>query len=53
MFRRIIGGTLVAAFIAAVVYEILDREKPELIEKFKGCFEPPEDPGEAEEVPAE
>jgi len=38
MIGRVIGGVLLGALAVAVVYEILDRENPELIEKVKSWF---------------
>lgn len=53
MLKRILGGLFLGAFVGAVVYEILDREKPEMVEKVKGWFVPEEDLLEPEEVLAE
>ena len=53
MFGRIAGVALLGAVVAAVVYEILDREKPELAEKIKGWFTKEDDFFEPEEAPAE
>ena len=53
MIGRVLGGVLIGALAAAVVYEIVERENPELIERVKGWFEPEEDFMEPEEVPAD
>ncbi len=38
MFGRIIGGVLLGVLAAAVAYEIIDRENPELADRIKGWF---------------
>ena len=53
MIGRIIGGVLLAALGAAVIYEIIERENPELIEKVKGWLGTEEDFVEPEEAPAD
>ncbi len=53
MIGRIIGGVLLGAFIGTLVYEIVERENPELIQKIKDWFEKEDDFGEPEEAPAE
>ena len=53
MFGRLVGGALLGALVAAVVYEIIDRENPELAEKIKGWFSKGDDFFEPEEAPAE
>ena len=50
---KIIGGILLGVFVAAVTYEIIDRENPELIDKVKGWFSSGDDFIEPEEAPAE
>ena len=49
----IIGGVLAGVFATTVIYEIIDRENPELIQKVKGWFGTEDDFEEAKEVPAE
>ena len=53
MIGRIIGGVLLAALGAAVIYEIIERENPEFIEKVKGWLGTEEDFVESEEAPAD
>jgi len=53
MFGRIIGGVLLGVLAAAVAYEIIDRENPELAERIKGWFSLEDDFIEPEEAPAE
>jgi hypothetical protein len=53
MIGRIVGGVLLGALAATVIYEILQRENPELIEKLRGWLGPEEDLMEPEETPAE
>jgi len=53
MIGRIIGGVLLGAIIGALVYEIIERENPELIQKAKDWFSKEDDFIEPEEVPAE
>ena len=55
MWGRILGGVLLGTVVAAVVYEIIDRENPELAERIKGWLAPEEElfEPEPEEVPAE
>ena len=38
MIRRIIGGVVLGAIASAVIYEILERSNPELLEKVKDWF---------------
>ena len=52
MIGRIIGGVVLAALGAALIYEIVDRANPELIEKVRGWLGTEEDSIESEEVPA-
>ena len=52
MIGRIFGGVLLGALAAAVIYEVVERENPELIEKVKGWLGMEEDSIESEEVPA-
>ena len=53
MIGRLIGGILLGVLAAAVTYEIVDRENPELAEKIKGWFSNEDDFIEPEEAPAE
>ena len=53
MIGRIIGGVLLGAFAAAVIYEIVDRTNPELIQKVKNWFETEDDFFESEEATVE
>ena len=53
MIGKIIGGVLLAALGAAVIFEIIERENPELIEKVKGWLGTEEDFVESEEAPAD
>lgn len=51
---KILGKILLGSFAVAVIYEVLSKECPELIEKVKGWFEAEEDDFiEPEEAPAE
>ena len=49
----IIGGVLAGVFATTVVYEILERENPELIQKFKGWFGAADDLEKTEEATAD
>lgn len=53
MIGKIIGGVLLGAFATAVLYEILERENPKLIEKVKGWLTKEDAFIEPEEAPAE
>jgi uncharacterized protein YqgC (DUF456 family) len=53
MIGRIFGGVLLGAFIGALVYEIVQRENPELIQKIRTWVEKVDDFTESEEAPAE
>jgi hypothetical protein len=53
MSGRIFGGVLLGAFIGALVYEIVQRENPELIQKIRNWVEKEDDFAESEEAPAE
>ncbi len=53
MFGRIIGGVLLVVLGAAVAYEIIDRENPELADRIRGWFSIEDDFIEPEDVPAE
>ena len=53
MIRKIMGGILVGAFAASVIYEIIDREKPEWIQEAKEWFSKKYSFAEAEELPDE
>jgi hypothetical protein len=53
MIGRIVGGVLLGTFVAAIVYEILDREKPELFEKIRDWIEKEDDFLELQEEPVE
>ena len=53
MIGRIFGGVLLGAFIGALVYEIVQRENPELIQKIRNWVEKEDDFAESEEAPAE
>ena len=49
----IIGGVLAGVFATTVIYEIVDRENPELIQKVKGWFGAEDDFEETEEAAAD
>ena len=53
MIGRIIGGVLLGAFAVAVVYEIIEKENPELIQKVKYWFSEEDEVFEPEEATAE
>lgn len=52
MFGRIIGGVLLGVLAAAVAFEIIDRENPELADRIRGWFSL-DDFIEPEDAPAE
>jgi hypothetical protein len=53
MIGRILGKVVLGAFAAAVIYEVISKECPELVEKMKGWFEAEDDDFiEPEEAPA-
>ena len=49
----IVGGVLAGVFATTVIYEIVDRENPELIQKVKGWFGAKDDFEKTKEAPAE
>ena len=49
----IVGGILAGVLATTVVYEIIDRKNPELVQKVKGWFGAEDDLEEAEEATAE
>ena len=49
----IIGGVLAGVLATSVIYEIVDRENPELIQKVKGWFGAEDDFEETEEAVAD
>lgn len=49
----IIGGVLAGVFATTVIYELVDRENPELIQKVKGWFGAEDDFEETEEATAD
>ena len=53
MIGRIFGGVLLGALIGALIYEIVQRENPELIQKIKNWAEKEDDFVESEEAVAE
>jgi len=53
MIGRIIGGVVLGAFIGALIYEIVQRENPELIQKIRNWAEKEDDFAGSEEAPAE
>jgi hypothetical protein len=53
MIGRVISGVVLAALGASLVYEIVNRTNPEIIERVKGWLGTEEDFTEPEETPAE
>ena len=52
--KKLVGFALLGTLAAAVIYEILDREKPEWVQDIKDWFEAEDDEfAEPEEMPAE
>jgi len=50
MIGRIFGGVVLGAFIGALIYEIVQRENPELIQKIRNWVEKEDDFVEPEEA---